>query len=112
MMSLTEILCTVLLMFLFKYLLGKRYLFLRLYHSWLLWSPCTLHMVIMVTMVVMVTTSISVVASVTTINQFLLQINLDGLAVNTILHSHHVNDMEGVGTVALDTINQKVGAGA
>ena len=37
-----------------------------------------------------------------------LQINLEGLAVNTILHSHHVNDLEGVSTVSLDTVNKQV----
>jgi hypothetical protein len=37
------------------------------------------------------------------------QINLEGLAVNTILHSHHVNDLEGVSTVSLDTVNKQVG---
>ena len=42
------------------------------------------------------------------LNSLSLQINLEGLAVNTILHSHHVNDFEGVSTVSLDTINKQV----
>ena len=28
--------------------------------------------------------------------------------MNTILHSHHVNDLEGVSTVSLDTVNKQV----
>lgn len=43
-------------------------------------------------------------------NTVCVEINLEGLAVNTILHSHHVNDIEGVSTVALDTVNKQVHA--